>query len=148
MENTLQQHFHRHRDRVREHSAEIVNRRVDQATESSIATTTRGGRDAVQRRLSELDYEWDIDRALMLNFAIVGGTAFALGLRRYTKSPWFAPRRKGFLYFFGSQLAFLAMHATVGWCPPAALFRRLGFRTKPEIEAERLQLMRGVPPLK
>lgn len=148
MENTLQQHFHRHRDRVREHTAEIVNKRLDWLTEASIANTARGGRDAVQRRLAELDYEWDIDRALMLNFAVVGGAAFALGLRRYVKSPLFAPRRKGFLYFFGTQLAFLGMHAVVGWCPPASLFRRLGFRTKPEIEAERLQLIRGVPALK
>jgi len=145
MENTFQQHLHRHRDRVREHSAETVNRRIDQLTESSVNSALRGGRDAVQRRLAELDHEWDVDRALMLNFAVVGALTFALGIRRYGRTLPFVPRRKGFLYVFGTQLAFLAMHAVVGWCPPAPVFRRLGFRTRPEIEAERLQLIRGVP---
>ncbi len=144
----MQRYLERHRDRVREHSAEAVNRRIDQRTESSVNTATRGGRDTVQRRLTELDYEWDVDRALMLNFAVLGAASFAVGMRRYANSPMLGPRRKGFLYLFGAQLAFLAMHAVVGWCPPSALFRRLGFRTKPEIEAERLQLIRGVPPLK
>ena len=147
MESTLQQYLSRHRDRIRDHSPESVNRRLDQLTEASLATAIRGGRDAVQRRMTELDYEWDIDRALMLNFAVAGGTALALGLHRFVKGPSFV-RRKGFFYLLGAQLAFLAMHAVVGWCPPTALFRRLGYRTRPEIEAERLALVRGVPPLK
>lgn len=145
MENTLQQHLNRHRDRVREHSSETVNRRIDQLTESSVNSALRGGRDAVQRRLAELDHEWDVDRALMLNFAVVGALTFALGIHRYGRTLPFVPRRKGVLYVFGTQLAFLAMHAVVGWCPPAPVFRRLGFRTRPEIEAERLQLIRSVP---
>jgi hypothetical protein len=32
--------------------------------------------------LDELDREWDVDRALMANFAIVGGVTFAVGVNR------------------------------------------------------------------
>lgn len=45
----------------------------------------------------------------------------------------------------GIVAGFLLQHAVQGWCPPVALFRRLGFRTASEIEAERyaLKIIRG-----
>lgn len=46
----------------------------------------------------------------------------------------------GWLYTFGTQMGFLLVHATVGWCPPVAVLRRLGFRTAKEIAAERQAL--------
>ncbi len=125
------------RDRVREHTAPKINAKIDSLTRATLDATLSRGPRAVEHRLAELDAEWDIDRALMVNFAVAGGAAFSLGLARYVDSPWFGPRRKGFLYFFGAQLAFLALHGIVGWCPPAVLFRRLGLRTKGEIETER-----------
>jgi hypothetical protein len=102
------------------------------------------GRDAIARRLERLDDEWDVDRALMVNFAIVGGAAYAAGIYRYTHRPWFGRRRKGWLQFFTVQLGFLLVHGTVGWCPPLAVFRRLGVRTKSEIEAERRALLNAL----
>jgi hypothetical protein len=126
-----------HRDRVREHTAPRVNERIDALTRATLDATLSQGPDAIEHRLAELDAEWDIDRALMVNFAVAGGASFSIGLARYADSPLVGPRRKGFLYFFGAQLAFLALHGLVGWCPPASLFRRLGLRTKGEIEAER-----------
>ena len=131
-----------HRDRVREHTAPPVNARIDSLTRAAVDATLAQGPRAIEHRLAELDEEWDIDRALMVNFAGAGGASFSLGLARYADSPLFGPRRKGFLYFFGAQLAFLALHGLVGWCPPASLFRRLGVRTKGEIEAERHVLLR------
>lgn len=128
------------RDRVREHTAPIVNQRIERETRASITTTLRGGRDAIERRLVELDQEWDIDRALMLNFAVAGAVSSSLGFARYQTSPALGERRKGFLYLFGIQLGFLLVHATVGWCPPLVVFRRLGYRTKTEIESERTLL--------
>jgi hypothetical protein len=133
------------RDRVRDHTAPKVNERIDALTRATIDATLSQGADAVERRLAELDTEWDIDRALMVNFAVAGGAAFALGLSRYSNSPLFGPRRKGYLYFFGAQLAFLLAHGVWGWCPPASLFRRLGVRTKGEIETERHLLLQGRP---
>lgn len=113
-------------------------------TRASIEDCLSQGQEAIVHRLAELDEEWDVDRALMLNFAIAGGASFSLGLARYAGTPLLQPRRKGFLYFFGAQLTFLLIHATAGWCPPASVFRRFGFRTKGEIEAERHALLRGL----
>ena len=124
-------------DRVREHSPPHVNRRIDLTAQASADLTIRQGRNQIVRRLAELDQEWDVDRALMANFAIVGGTAFAVGLHRYANPPLLGPRPKGLLYLVGAQMAFLMLHATVGWCPPVSLFRRLGYRTKAEIDTER-----------
>ena len=130
-------------DRVREHTAEVVNARIDQMTRANVDDTIRGGHAAIVRRLGDLDREWDIDRALFVNFAVLGGASFATGIGRYVRRPvlgLFGRRRKGFLAFFGAQLGFLLMHGLVGWCPPASLFRRLGFRTQREIESERRAL--------
>jgi len=127
-------------DRVREHTAPSVLRRIDRLSEADVDAAVVAGRDAILRRLVRLDYEWDIDRALMVNFALAGGASLTTGLLRYARTPLFAKRRKGFLYFFGAQLGFLLLHGIVGWCPPVVVFRRLGFRTQREIEAERRDL--------
>ncbi|MFO7562647.1 MAG: hypothetical protein R6X02_08375 [Enhygromyxa sp.] len=81
-------------------------------------------------RLKELDREWSIDRALMANFAILGGVSSELG-RRFRTWRW----------FFRAQQGFLLMHAVVGWCPPLPVFRRFGVRTAKEIAAERTVLL-------
>lgn len=41
--------------------------------------------------------------------------------------------------------SFLLHHAGRGWCPPVPIFRRLGVRTRQEIDAERfaLKVLRG-----
>jgi hypothetical protein len=127
-------------DRVREHTAPIVTQRIDRMAQAEADAAVAGGPDAIARRLAKLDQEWDVDRALMVNFALAGAASLTTGLLRYARTPAFSPRRKGFLYFFGAQLGFLLLHGTVGWCPPVSVFRRLGFRTQREIEAERNQL--------
>ncbi len=106
--------------------------------EAEVDAAVAAGPDAILRRLVKL--EWDVDRALMVNFAVAGAASFTAGLLRYTRTPPLSRRRKGFLYLFAAQLGFLLLHGTVGWCPPASVFRRLGFRTQREIEAERSQL--------
>lgn len=128
-------------DRVRDHTAGTVNDRIDRATRAQIAESTALGRDAIVRRLTALDREWDVDRALMANLAVVGGAAFSVGLLRYASTPPLRPRRTGLLAFFGVQMTFMLVHAVVGWCPPLPVFRRLGFRTKGEIEGERHALL-------
>jgi hypothetical protein len=127
-------------DRVREHTPATVNRRIDLMTRARADEAIAQGGSAVSRRLEELDREWDIDRALITNFAVAGGAALLTGLTRYATSPLLLPKRKGWLYFFGAQLGFLLLHGTVGWCPPLPLMRRLGVRTQREIESERLML--------
>jgi hypothetical protein len=117
-------------DRVRRHTAPHVNAKIDRDTALVLQETVRAGRDAMVARMRDLDHEWDVDRALIANFAIVGALTSELG-RRY----------RGFKYFFRAQQAFLLMHAVMGWCPPMVVFRRLGFRTAKEIAQERAALM-------
>ncbi|NLW68840.1 MAG: hypothetical protein GXY28_13685, partial [Bacteriovoracaceae bacterium] len=42
-------------------------------------------------------------------------------------------------------LGFLLQHAIQGWCPPVSIFRRLGMRTKEEIQFELygLRMLKG-----
>ncbi len=132
------------RDRVRDHSAPIVNQRIDEQTRNQIEHVVGEGREAITQRLEELDQEWDVDRVLMVNFAIVGGAAYAAGLYRYTQRSWFRRRRSGLLEFFTVQLGFLLLHGTVGWCPPLPVFRRRGVRSRTEIEGERHALLNAL----
>jgi hypothetical protein len=116
-------------DRVRAHASEQANARIDRITDASIARATDNPEYAL-RRLAEIDREWDIDRALLLGFAGMGGAAFLLASRRNWR--WRFP--------LGAQIAFLSAYAIVGWCPPAMVLRTLGFRTRQEIETERQRL--------
>ncbi|MEN6624482.1 MAG: hypothetical protein ABFD50_23410 [Smithella sp.] len=118
-------------DRVRNETPPYVNARIDKYIQGSIQHYSGQDRDSVLKRIFELDREWDIDRALMLNFAVVGGTTFTAGVKGNRK--W--------LYFLAVQMLFLGLHALKGWCPPVSLFRRMGFRTRYEIEYEKAALL-------
>ena len=123
-------------DRVRRHTSEHVNQRIDDEALARVQRLRAAGPLEIGRRLAALDREWDIDRALMANFAILGGASFLAGLRKVR------PFRKGngWFYTLGVQIGFLLMQATAGWCPPVVVLRRLGFRTAKEIEIERRAL--------
>lgn len=118
-------------DRVRHMSPEGATRKIDARTRASIDHTSLKGRAAIERRLAELQQEWDVDRVLMLNFAVL---VFAQ----------LVAARKNRRWLWGPlvQTPFLLMHATLGWCPPVLWFRPLGFRTRFEIQAEREALLR------
>lgn len=119
-------------DRVQRHSPPFVNERIQRQIEGSVAFYSRQGREAITRRLHALENEWDVDRALMALFPVLGGATLAAGLKK----------RKSWLYLFGTQMAFLFIHATYGWCPPSAVLRRMGYRTRHEIDQEKAELRR------
>jgi hypothetical protein len=123
-------------DRIRRYTASHVNARIDRLTWATIQQSVAAGRDAIIARLKELDREWNVDRVLMANFALLGAVTSELGRRH--------PAWK---YFFRAQQGFLLLHAIAGWCPPLPLFRRLGFRTDKEIAAERHALIEGLKAL-
>jgi hypothetical protein len=114
-------------DRVRSMTPNYVNQRLDREMEGELQYLTAQGREAMQRRVVELEYEWNIDQALMANFAVVAFAGMMAGALHSRKWLW-AP---------AVQLGFLFLHASKGWCPPTALFRRLGFRSQKEIEIQR-----------
>lgn len=122
------------RDRVRARTPARLNAKIDAQTNANIGEATSRGPAAVQRRLQELDREWDIDRSLMLLLSIAGTVAHELGLR--SRSRWLHRALR-------AQLAFLGIYALVGWAPPVPLMRLFGCRTPKEIEHER-QALRGL----
>jgi glutathione S-transferase len=123
-------------DRIRDHTPPSVNRRIDQKTAADLERLLAGDPMALARRMGELDREWDIDRAVMAVLSLVGGVNALLSLRR-----WLAGQKPGrSAAFLGIQLAFLFHHARSGWCPPVSVLRRLGFRSRMEIEEEKRAL--------
>ena len=123
------------RDRVRDHTSHDVNQKIDRRTIGALERHTGASIVQIGRRLRALDREWDIDRVLMVNFGILGGLSAVQAIRRAPRS-----RLNGGALLLATQLGLLVYHAARGWCPPAAVFRRLGVRTRHEIEAERRAL--------
>lgn len=122
-------------ERVPDNTHDEINRRIREQTEDRIACYAHAGEAAIERRLQELDEEWDIERLLEANAAAVSLVGLTLGAT--VDRRWFLlPAVVG---------GFLLQHAVQGWCPPLPLFRRLGVRTASEIEHERyaLKALRG-----
>jgi hypothetical protein len=123
------------RDRVPQNTADEVNDRIRTQTQKTIAACAAAGPDAIDRRLEELDQEWDVERCVETmapTFTLLGMT---LGL---------TVDKKWFVLPFVVQTFFL-QHALQGWCPPVPVLRRLGVRTQTEIDEERaaLKALRG-----
>jgi hypothetical protein len=117
-------------DRVPQNTAEHVNERIRRQTEANVRRYADLGPAAIERRLRELDAEWDVERCLETlapSFTLAG---MALGL---------TVSRKFFVLPFVVQSFFL-QHALQGWCPPVPVLRRLGVRTQGEIDEERVAL--------
>lgn len=121
--------------RVAAHTAEHVNERIARETEARVAACAAAGAPAIERRIAELDREWDIERAIEANASSIALTGVLLGA--------FVDRR--ILVLPALVAGFLLQHALQGWCPPVPVLRRFGFRTQTEIDQERyaLKALRG-----
>lgn len=122
-------------DRVPRNTAPHVNARIRRQIEENVARYAAEGRASIDRRLAELDREWDVERLLETNASIASLVGLTLGA---------TVDRKWFL-LPATVAGFLLQHAVQGWCPPLPLFRRLGIRTASEIDYERyaLKALRG-----
>lgn len=121
--------------RVASSTTETVNEQIRRRTEENIARYAHADPEAIERRLQELDREWDVERTLEANAATAVLLSVALG----------ATLNRKFLFFPAVVGGFLLQHALQGWCPPLPIFRRLGFRTQTEIDHEKyaLKALRG-----
>ncbi len=119
--------------RVELQTDEEINRQIRQQIEANILYFS-DKLDQIEQRLEHLDREWDMERTLEANASALVFVGAMLGLvsRKFLLLPIIVG---GFLF----------QHALQGWCPPVALFRRLGFRTTREINQERyaLKALRG-----
>ncbi len=126
---------HLSRDRVRRHTGRAAQAAIDEKTRANIRHYGSLSRTQIDARLAELDREWDMERLLGFNASTLALTGAILGLVKDKR--WFA--------LTGGVLGFLSQHASMGWCPPVPVFRRLGIRTRSEINQEKyaLKALRG-----
>ena len=122
-------------DRVRAHSSEKANDRIDRATQRRVLRGGGESKPALSRRLEELDSEWDMERVLETNASALALGGVVLGLlvnKKFFAIPCFV-------------LPFLLQHALQGWCPPVPMFRSRGVRTRKEIDTEKfaVKALRG-----
>jgi hypothetical protein len=122
-------------DRVREHSDPDRVRTIDQETAERVRRFLDASDDTLTARIGEVEHESDMERVLATNASVLALTGLAAGV--------FLDRR--FLVLPGVVLGFLLQHSLQGWCPPLPLFRRLGVRSRQEIDAEKyaLKALRG-----
>jgi hypothetical protein len=114
-------------ERVKQHTDPVVNEEISRAMHDRLAWLAEKGPQAIERRLRELDAEWDIERVLEANFAGVVLLFSYLG-RRVHRSFFLLP---------AIAAGFMLQHVASGWCPPLPFLRRIGVRTMKEIESER-----------
>lgn len=88
------------------------------------------GKKVISDRLNELNKEWDVERTLLLNAAVISVTGAFLGA--FVNKKWFLLSAiAGFV---------MAEEAITGWSPPSAIMKKLGKRTREEIQRERTGL--------
>ena len=116
--------------RVPDHTSPEYNERIRYTTQANVARYAAQGPEAIDRRLAELDHEWDIERVLEANASSLVVIGCALGA--------FVSRK--FFVLPALVGSFLLQHAIQGWCPPVPFFRRRGVRTEREIDEERFAL--------
>jgi len=122
-------------DRVRAATEPRVLRQVDEKSDCQIRYYATQRKPVISRRIDELDRESDIERWLETNGPALAFAGVVLGIVSNRK--W--------LLLPALVTGFLFQHATQGWCPPVPLFRKLGVRTRSEIDREKyaLKILRG-----
>jgi hypothetical protein len=122
-------------DRVRAHSNRLQNQRIDAQTQQCLEQYATANREAIGRHIDALDREWDVERYLQMNAGIVSLSGVVLG----------AMVSRRFLVLPAVVFGFFFQHATQGWCPPLPVFRKMGVRTRREINQEKfaLKALRG-----
>lgn len=122
-------------DRVRAHSNRLQDQRIDAQTRQCLEHHAAGDREAIGRHIDALDRAWDVERYLQMNAGIVSLSGVVLG----------ALVRRRILLLPAVVFGFFAQHATQGWCPPLPVFRKMGVRTRREINKEKyaLKALRG-----
>ena len=121
--------------RVRVNTAAEINEQIDRGMERRLKHYAHSDLPEIDRRLAELDAEWDIERCLEGMASSLSLTGLLLGVTR----------SRNWLIVPGVVQSFLLVHALQGWCPPLPVLRRLGVRTSDEINQERyaLKALRG-----
>ncbi|MEI6233600.1 MAG: hypothetical protein WCT04_11140 [Planctomycetota bacterium] len=122
-------------ERIPTTSAESQAQKIRRDMKATIVRVAAEGSLAIERRLHELNSEWPIERMLEANAATASLLGLTLG----------ATVNKKFLILPAIVAGCMLQQSIQGWCPPLGVLRRMGYRTRAEIEQERyaLKALRG-----
>jgi hypothetical protein len=122
-------------DAVRAATKPKVQEKIDKSIREQIIHFASQPKEVITRRIVELENEWDIERMLEANASGIGLGSLILGITI----------NKKYLALTGTVLGFLLLHSIQGWCPPVPILRRIGVRTRREIDRElfALKVLRG-----
>ena len=122
-------------DRVRASTTPSINERIDREIAARINDYATQPQANISYRIAQLEQEWDTERVLEMNASSLAFIGLILGVT--VNQNW--------LWLTGIVLPFLFQHAVQGWCPPLPILRRLGVRTRREIDREKyaLKALRG-----
>jgi hypothetical protein len=122
-------------DAVRAGTKPNVQQKIDKKIREQIIHFAAQPKEVITRRIFELENEWDIERVLEANAAGIGLASLLWGITVNKKC----------LAVTGTVLSFLLLHSIQGWCPPVPVLRRMGVRTRREIDRElfALKVLRG-----
>ena len=118
-------------DKVKKVTSPAANKKITEKTQNNVVHYANETESVIQKRIEQLDKEWDMERLLALNASVLTITGVVLGSKVNKK--WF--------WMPGVVASFLGMHAIQGWCPPVPLFRAFGVRTRMEIDKEKYGLL-------
>lgn len=130
-------------DRVRANTWPPINERVDRGIQLRLRQAAAWHTpDELSDQIAALDMEWDFERVVEAEASLAGLLGLVLG----------ATVDRRFLAVPAIVAVMLLVHASQGWYPLLPIFRRLGVRTRHEIDRERfgVKAIRGdfttVPP--
>jgi hypothetical protein len=113
--------------RVKLHTKQEINDKIEQKTQQNIKEYQGASKELLNKRLQQLDHEWDTERVLETNASVMILFFTILGFAK----------RKCWFFLSGIVSFFLLLHAIQGWCPPLPIIRCLGVRTPEEIHDEK-----------
>jgi hypothetical protein len=117
--------------KVNRNTSADINERIRKKTEDNIKDLYGKDNKDIISRIKELDYEWDTERVLEINFA---GVVLITSILALTG-------KKGWIVLAGVASCFMIQHSIQGWCPPLPFIRKLGIRTATEIYNEKMVLI-------
>jgi hypothetical protein len=114
-------------DRVERNTGAAINQQFDAQIAQNIEQYAHAAPEAIERRLAELDREWDIERVI----EVEAPATIMLGILLATVHD----RRWMLLSAIAASM--VIVHSLQGWYPLLPMLRRMGVRSQAEIERER-----------
>jgi hypothetical protein len=112
-----------------------INDKIRQHTLQSLDRYKGSIDDVISEKIDDINAEWDTERVLEADAALMIMITTFLGLRH----------NRGWLLLTTAISLSLFSHALLGWCPSVPLIRKIGIRTSEEIYNEKtvLKMIRG-----